>query len=47
MMPSSTVQAVRTVWREIQAEEQRMLERVTLADLVQQIEHTNEASYQI
>jgi Rrf2 family protein len=47
LMPSSTVQAVRTVWREIQAEEQRMLERVTLADLVQQIEHTNEASYQI
>jgi Rrf2 family protein len=44
---SSTVQAVRTVWREIQAEEQRMLERVTLADLVQQIEHTNVAMYQI
>jgi Rrf2 family cysteine metabolism transcriptional repressor len=47
LTPSSTVQAVRTVWREIQTEEQRMLERVTLADLVQQIEHTNEASYQI
>jgi Rrf2 family protein len=45
--PSSTVQAVRAVWREIQAEEQRMLERVTLADLVQQIEHTNAPSYQI
>jgi Rrf2 family protein len=45
--PSSTVQAVRTVWREIQAEEQRMLEEVSLADLVQQIEHTNAASYQI
>jgi Rrf2 family protein len=47
LSPSSTVQAVRTVWREIQAEEQRMLERVSLAELVQQIQHTNAATYQI
>src|SRR5262249_49767580 len=47
LSPSSMVQAVRSVWREIQAEEQRMLEEVSLADLVQQVEQTNAASYQI
>jgi Rrf2 family protein len=47
LSPSSTVQVVRAVWRGIQAEEQRMLEGVSLASLVQQIEYTNPASYQI
>src|ERR671937_371186 len=30
LSPSAAVQAVRTVWQEVQAEEQRMLEDVTL-----------------
>jgi Rrf2 family protein len=47
LTPSSTVQAVRTVWREVQAEEQRMLEAVSLADLVQQIQYTSAPTYQI
>ncbi len=47
--PSSlpAVAAVRAVWQEIQAEEQRMLEEVTLADLVRQTQRAYEPTYQI
>jgi Rrf2 family protein len=44
---STAVRAVRAVWQEIQTEEQRMLEEVTLADLVRQIQPTQEPTYQI
>src|SRR5438876_4102413 len=33
LAPSIALRAIRAVWQEIQAEEQRMLEEVTLADL--------------
>jgi Rrf2 family protein len=45
--PSTAVRAVRTVWQDIQAEEQRMLEEITLADLVRQTQKTQEPTYQI
>ena len=44
---SSSMQAVRMVWRDIQAEEQRMLERISLAGVVQQLERDSAVSYQI
>jgi Rrf2 family protein len=44
---SPTVHAIRSVWQEIQAEEQRMLEEVTLADLVRQTQQASGLSYQI
>jgi Rrf2 family protein len=44
---SAAVRALRGVWLEIQAEEQRMLEQVSLADLLRQIQESNELSYQI
>ena|SRR5438445_5803600 len=44
---SLTVHAIRSVWHEIQAEEQRMLEEVTLADLVRQTQQASGLSYQI
>jgi Rrf2 family protein len=47
MAPSSAVRAIRAVWQEVQTEEQRLLERVSVADLVQQIQQSNTASYQI
>jgi Rrf2 family protein len=47
LAPSPAVQAIRTVWQEVQAEEQRMLEEVSLADLVRQTQQTSELSYQI
>jgi Rrf2 family protein len=39
--------ALRSVWQEIQAEEQRLLERVNLADLLRKIQEPGELSYQI
>ncbi len=39
--------AIRSVWHEIQAKEQRMLEEVTLADLVRQAQGAYEPTYQI
>jgi Rrf2 family protein len=45
--PSTAIQAIRTVWQDIQAEEQRMLEEITLADLVRQTQRTQEPTYQI
>jgi DNA-binding IscR family transcriptional regulator len=47
LAPSPAVLAVRAVWQEMHAEEQRMLERVTLAELVRQTAQTNAPSYQI
>jgi len=47
MPQSPAVQAIRNVWNEIQAEEQRLLEEVTLADLVRQAQQTSGLSYQI
>jgi hypothetical protein len=35
------------VWREIQAEEQRILEQLTLAELVRRTQETNALTYQI
>ncbi len=47
LSPSTAVQAIRAVWHEIQAEEQRLLDEVTLADLVRQTQQTHEPMYQI
>ena len=44
---SLAVQAVREVWKEIQAEERRMLEDWTLADLVRRTHQSGTLSYQI
>ena len=44
---SPAVQAVRGVWKEIQAEEQRRLEELTLVDLVRRTPQTSALSYQI
>ena len=47
-VPSSPlVQAVRSVWHEIHAEEQRLLAEVTLADLVRRAQENSPLSYQI
>jgi Rrf2 family protein len=40
-------QAILSVWRQIQAEEQRILEQLTLAELVRRTQETNAVSYQI
>jgi Rrf2 family protein len=47
LSPSRAVTAIRAVWHDIQAAEQRMLEDVTLAGLVKQIEQQNAPTYQI
>jgi Rrf2 family protein len=44
---SPVVQAVQTVWKDIQAEEQRMLEELSLADLVRRTQQPGGLSYQI
>ena len=44
---SPAVRAIRTVWQDIQAEEQRMLEEVSLTDLVRQTQTSHEPTYQI
>jgi Rrf2 family transcriptional regulator, cysteine metabolism repressor len=44
---SAAVQALRSVWKDVQAEEQRLLEETTLAGLVQRTQQTGAASYQI
>jgi Rrf2 family protein len=44
---SPSVRAIRGVWREIQAEEQKMLEGISLAQLVQQLDGASAVSYQI
>jgi Rrf2 family protein len=44
---SPLVGALLTVWREIQVEEQRHLERLTLAELLRRSQQSNSLSYQI
>ena len=44
---SATVQALLAVWREIQAEEQRLLEQLSLAELVRRTQETNAVTYHI
>ncbi len=44
---SSTAQAVRAVWEEVQAEEQRILEQTTLIEIVDRTRQTGIPSYQI
>jgi Rrf2 family cysteine metabolism transcriptional repressor len=44
---SPAARAIRTLWKQIQQQEQRLLEEATLADLVRAIQQTNVASYQI
>jgi Rrf2 family transcriptional regulator, cysteine metabolism repressor len=44
---SPAVRAIRAVWQEVQAEEQRMLEDVTFADLVRRTQQSADLMYQI
>jgi Rrf2 family cysteine metabolism transcriptional repressor len=44
---SSAVRAIRSVWRELQDEEQRHLEELTLAELARRAQETSGLSYQI
>jgi Rrf2 family protein len=47
MHASRATEALRAVWRNIQAEEQRMLEEITLASLVRDMQQATAPSYQI
>jgi Rrf2 family protein len=44
---SAAREAIQSVWRQIQAEEQRILERLTLAELVRRTQESNAMTYQI
>ena len=44
---SGATHALRSVWEEVHAREQRLLEEVTLAELVRRMQLSNELSYQI
>jgi Rrf2 family protein len=44
---SSALRAIRSVWQELQAEEQRRLEELTLAELARRAHETSGLSYQI
>ena len=44
---SPAVSALLSVWREIQAKEQRLLEELTLAELLRRSQQTSAVSYQI
>jgi Rrf2 family transcriptional regulator, cysteine metabolism repressor len=44
---SAAVQAIRGIWQDIQAEQQRRLEELTLADLVRRTQQPSSLSYQI
>jgi Rrf2 family protein len=44
---SAALQAVRSVWKEIDAEERRILEELTLAELLRRAEDSGALSYQI
>lgn len=44
---SSAVQVIHNAWREIQAEEKRLLEELSFAELVRRAQQTNSLSYQI
>lgn len=41
------IAAIRTVWKQVDAEEQRFLHEITLAELVRQTQQSNAATYQI
>jgi Rrf2 family protein len=45
--PSPAARAIRGVWQEVQAEEQRLLAQVSLLDLVRLTQQSNVPSYQI
>ena len=45
--PSPAVGVVLRIWQEVQAEEQRALQRITLAELVRRIQEDHALSYQI
>jgi DNA-binding IscR family transcriptional regulator len=45
--PSNVVQTVRGIWKEIDAGERQILERTTLADLLQRMNESDAMSYQI
>ena len=44
---SPVVKAVRSIWREIQIEEQRLLEECTLAELIRRAQTAGAYSYHI
>lgn len=44
---SPAAKALHAAWREVQAEEQRMLDELTLAELVRRTQQASELSYQI
>src|SRR5262245_61900753 len=44
---SAAVHLLHTVWKEIQAEEQRLLEKLSLAELLRSMEPTADLTYQI
>jgi Rrf2 family cysteine metabolism transcriptional repressor len=44
---SRAMEALREVWRRIQAQEQRLLEEITLADLISTMQQSSAPSYQI
>jgi Rrf2 family protein len=44
---SDAVRIIQNVWNEVQAAEQALLDGISLADLVQQVQETNSPSYQI
>src|SRR5947209_2949112 len=47
MNRTPAVEALLSVWKDIQAQEQRLLEQVTLAELVRRAQQSNALSYQI
>jgi Rrf2 family protein len=47
LLPSSAVQAVQAVLQEVHRKEQRVLEEITLADMLRRTQEHNVASYQI
>jgi Rrf2 family protein len=44
---SPAKQAIHSVWREVQSEEQRILDELTLAELVRRAQETHAVTYQI
>ena len=47
MNRTAAVEALTSVWREVQMEEQRMLENLSLAELIRRTQLSNALSYQI
>jgi Rrf2 family transcriptional regulator, cysteine metabolism repressor len=44
---SAAVRAIRSVWKQVQEEEERLLASISLAELVRRIQEANDLSYQI